>query len=216
MIRIVNGIDYAQHAGQLDQMFKLRKRVFHDRLKWEVNVSGEYEIDDYDLRRPLYVLAMDDADQRVVGSLRLLPTTGPNMLADTFFELMPEGKPYRSATVWESSRYCVDTEAAEKWCAKGVHQTTVELLLALCEIGLEAGLTFIVTVIDMRMERILRRLNCMGERIGGPRKYGQVSAIAGLWETSEDMLEQLRTVSGIRHSVLLQKAEQVRSSELAA
>ena len=110
--------------------------------------------------------------------------------------------PYRSVTVWESSRYCVDTDAATKWCKGGVHQATAELLIALCEIGMQAGLTFIVTVIDFRMERILRKLNCMGDRIGGPKKYGKVSAIAGLWETSEEMLEQLRATAGITASVL--------------
>ena len=75
-------------------------------------------------------------------------------------------------------------------------------MLALCEIGQIAGLSFIVTVIDLRMERILRRLNCAGERIGVPRKYGNVTAIAGLWETTDEMLQQLRATSGIQHSVL--------------
>ena len=202
MIRVVDGLNYETHARDLDHMFRLRKRVFHDRLGWEVNVSGEYEIDSYDLLKPLYVLAMDDSGSRVVGSLRLLPSTGPNMLADTFHELLPEGQIFRNPTIWESSRYCVDTDLATKWCKQGVHQASAELLLALCEIGQLAGLTFIVTVIDLRMERILRRLNCAGDRIGEPRRYGKVTAIAGLWETSDEMLQQLRSSSGIQYSVL--------------
>jgi acyl homoserine lactone synthase len=149
MIRLINGMDYTQHGDELDQMFRLRKRIFADRLKWEVGIFGQYEIDEYDMLKPLYVLAMDDVGQRVLGSLRLLPTTGPNMLADTFFELLPDGKPIRSPFVWESSRYCVDTEAANALGAKGLSYTTAELLLALCEIGLNAGLEFIVTVIAM-------------------------------------------------------------------
>jgi acyl homoserine lactone synthase len=202
MIRLVNGMDYSEHGSELDQMFRLRKRVFADRLKWEVGTYGHYEIDSYDMQKPLYVLAMDEAGRNVLGSLRLLPTTGPNMLADTFYELLPDGRPYRSPTVWESSRYCVDTDAANALGTKGLSYTTAELLLALCEIGLTAGLGFIVTVIDLRMERILRRLNCMGDRIGEPKKYGSVTALAGLWETSVEMLSQLRRVSGISNSVL--------------
>jgi len=207
MIRLVESLNYLAHGRELDQMFCLRKRVFHDRLGWDVGVMGNYEIDSYDFQRPLYVLAMDDDGKQVLGSLRLLPTTGPNMLADTFYELMPGGEPVRSPTIWESSRYCVDTAAAEAWCTNGVHRTTAELLIALCEIGMIAGLTFIVTVIDLRMERILRKLNCMGERVGGPRQYGKVSAIAGLWETCDETLEQLRQSSGIRHSVLESPAQ---------
>jgi acyl homoserine lactone synthase len=202
MIRVVNGLNYENYASDLDQMFKLRKRVFHDRLGWEVNVSGAYEIDSYDFLKPLYVLALDDSGKRVVGSLRLLPSTGPNMLADTFYDLLPEGKIFRNPTIWESSRYCVDTELASQWCKQGVHQASAELLLALYEIGQMAGLSFVVSVIDLRMERILRRLSCAGERIGEPRKYGAVSAIAGHWEISDEMLQQVRNASGIQHSVL--------------
>jgi acyl homoserine lactone synthase len=207
VIRLVNGMDYVAHGDELDQMFRLRKRVFADRLGWNVSVYGEYEIDSYDMLKPLYVLSMDDQGKRVLGSLRLLPTTGPNMLADTFLELMPDNKPYRSSTVWESSRYCVDTEVVAQDAqgmagSRGLHYATTELLLALCEVGMVAGLTFIVTVIDLRMERVLRRINCMGERIGAPKKYGDVMALAGLWETSPEMLQQLREASGISDSVL--------------
>ncbi len=202
MIRLVNGLNYLNYASDLDQMFRLRKRVFHDRLGWEVNVSGEYEIDSYDMLKPLYVLALDDSGKRVVGSLRLLPSTGPNMLADTFYDLLPEGKIFRNPTIWESSRYCVDTDLASKWCKQGVHQASAELLIALYEVGQIAGLSFVVSVIDLRMERILRRLACAGERIGEPRKYGAVSAIAGHWEITDEMLHQLRHASGIHHSVL--------------
>ena len=202
MIRLVNGMEYASHTSELDQMFRLRKRVFLDRLGWDVSVSGLYEIDNYDLMKPLYVLSMDDDGKHVLGSLRLLPSTGPNMLADVFKELLPEGQPIRSATIWESSRFCIDHEAGSDRNKRGVAYTTAELLIALCEIGMEAGLTFIVTVIDHRMERILRKMNCMGDKIGGPHNYGKVSAIAGLWETTPEMLKQLQDASGIRASVL--------------
>jgi acyl homoserine lactone synthase len=205
MIRLVNGMDYTNHGDELDQMFRLRKRIFADRLKWDVGIFGYYEIDRYDMLKPLYVLAMDDAGERVLGSLRLLPTTGPNMLADTFYDLLPDGKPIHSPLVWESSRYCVDTEAANALGAKGLSFTTAELLLALCEIGINAGLEYIVTVIDLRMERILRRLQCMGDRIGEPRVYGNVTALAGLWETTPAMLLKLKSTSGISESVLEHK-----------
>lgn len=202
MIRLINGLGYAQHSDELDQMFRLRKRAFADRLNWKVGVFGDYEIDEYDMMKPLYVLSMDEDNKRVLGSLRLLPTTGPNMLADVFSDLLPEGQPYRSPVVWESSRYCVDTTSTNKTSKSGFNDSTAELLLALCEIGIAAGLEFIVTVIDLRMERILRRLNCIGDRIGQPKFYGDVTAVAGHWETNEEMLQRLRRVSGVSHSVL--------------
>jgi N-acyl-L-homoserine lactone synthetase len=59
MIRLINGMDYTNHGDELDQMFRLRKRIFAERLKWDVGTFGHYEIDEYDMRKPLYVLAMD-------------------------------------------------------------------------------------------------------------------------------------------------------------
>jgi acyl homoserine lactone synthase len=201
MIRVVDGSKRDQFGPEMREMFMLRKRVFKDRLQWDVKTVGDFEVDEFDDLDPLYVLSMNEAGG-VVGSLRLLPTMGPNMLADVFHQLLPDGQIIRNPTIWESSRYCVDTQLAEQWGAHGVHHTTAELLIALCEIGMHVGLTFIVTVIDLRMERILRRLNCAGDRIGEPRRYGSVTATAGLWETSQEMLNTLRQSSGITESVL--------------
>ncbi len=202
MIRVIDGLYKSDFQNEVDQMFRLRKRVFLERLNWDVKIRGDFEIDEFDDLNPLYVLSVNERTNQVVGSLRLLPTTGPNMLADVFSDLLPEGQLIRNPTIWESSRYCVDTQLAEQWGEHGVHRASAELLIALCEIGMHVGLTFIVTVIDLRMERILRRLNCAGDRIGEPRRYGSVTAIAGLWETSDEMLQQLRSNSGIVESVL--------------
>ena len=40
MIRILNGKTRAQHPQAVDDMFRLRKRVFHDFLKWDVQTDG--------------------------------------------------------------------------------------------------------------------------------------------------------------------------------
>src|SRR5687768_18329785 len=79
----------AQHGnGSLDQravlgMYRLRHEVFHDRLGWEVTTDNGMEHDEFDHADPVYVLAKGDEGE-VLGCWRLLPTTGPNMLKDTF------------------------------------------------------------------------------------------------------------------------------------
>lgn len=84
MIRIVNGNGRSQHPQAIDEMFRLRKRVFHDFLKWDVKTEGDWEIDHYDKANPLYVMSYSPDTGKIRGSLRLLPTLGPNMLDDTF------------------------------------------------------------------------------------------------------------------------------------
>ncbi len=109
MIRIINGIRRNQFPKDIDAMHRLRKRVFHDLLGWDVKVRDAWEIDDYDRANPLYVLSYGDKG-RLRGSLRLLPTLGPNMLDDTFPALLGDGPEIRSAAIWESSRFCIDPE----------------------------------------------------------------------------------------------------------
>jgi hypothetical protein len=46
-------------------MHRLRRRVFKERLDWEVSVAGGLEIDQYDSFKPTYLLALEQND--VVG-----------------------------------------------------------------------------------------------------------------------------------------------------
>ncbi len=57
--------------------------AFHDRLGWQVKSLRSWEIDEFDALNPLYLISIGPNDG-INGSLRLLPTTGPNMLADVF------------------------------------------------------------------------------------------------------------------------------------
>jgi N-acyl-L-homoserine lactone synthetase len=202
MIRIFNRNTGKQNPGDLDAMFQLRKRVFHDLLKWDVSVRGNWEIDDYDDANPLYVLSYSDETGHLRGSLRLLPTLGPNMLDDTFPILLGDSPQVRSASVWESSRFCIDPTISQD---RGSNQVTIaaaELMCGVGELGLSSGLSHIVTVTDVFLERMFRRMGCPGERIGEPQRIGSVYAVAVAWEVTIDLLDRMKTVAEIGGSVL--------------
>jgi N-acyl-L-homoserine lactone synthetase len=134
MIKIIPGEWRDRYPRLIDEMHKLRRKVFHDRLKWQVTVISRWEIDGYDALNPLYVVALDE-DERVIGGLRLLPTTGFNMLNDTFSELLPDGERFSSPLVWESSRFSVRITGDARTDAKVVSRTTAELLMALMKLA---------------------------------------------------------------------------------
>ena len=46
-------------------MFRLRARVFADRLKWDVPVSDGMERDRYDDEGPVYLIYTDDEQKKV-------------------------------------------------------------------------------------------------------------------------------------------------------
>jgi len=201
MITLINGTDRKDHLQTIDEVYRLRSRVFLDRLQWDVAVEDGMERDRFDELNPLYVISQAD-NGRVRGTARLLPTTGPNMLGDVFSELLPDGQTVASPTIWESSRFAVDRVDLEVRSDHAINYVTAELLLAEAEIGLISGLEFIVSVVDVYMERVLNRAGCPCERIGNPQKIGRVTAVAGLWEIGDSLIDSLREASGISESVL--------------
>src|SRR5258708_10662302 len=104
----LNNRMFGQHLDVLTAMYRLRRRVFKERLDWTVSVSGDVELDVYDTLNPTHLVVMTSTNN-VAGCVRLLPTTGPTMLADTFPILLGGGVPPRSERILESSRFCVDT-----------------------------------------------------------------------------------------------------------
>ena len=206
MIRTIQAADAAQYPFLISQMHRLRAEVFADRLGWDVEVRDGWERDRYDDHNPLYLLSTTPGG-RVEGCLRLLPTTGPNMLRDTFGALL-DGETVRSPLVWESSRFCVVKSALGDRLPSGANRVTAELLQGMCEVGILAGLDAVVTVSDPLVKRIVEKLGARGEVLGTPKRFGKVTAYAGLYETNDEQLARLRERSGLASSVLERAAEE--------
>lgn len=206
MLKVIQSHQYDKNSELMDKMFRIRAKVFKERLDWEVEVKDGYERDYFDDLNPLYLLSVDDEGE-LLGCLRLLPTTGPNMLRDVFNVLIPDGK-IESPLIWESSRFCInpdirhntrDTETAF------VNRVTIELLSGIAEVGLAAGLNFVVTVYDARMARLLKRVNCPADVVGGPIKIGKVMTYASLFEVSEQMWLRLAQQIGLQKTESIQQ-----------
>ncbi|RWB26521.1 MAG: GNAT family N-acetyltransferase [Mesorhizobium sp.] len=193
--------DYADFSDLIASMHRLRYRVFRDRLNWDVSVSGDMEIDAYDTLKPTYIMAIDDSNS-VVGCARLLPTTGPTMLANTFPALLGSNLHPRSDRIFESSRFCVDTGAADSVASAGLRDATFSLLAGILEWGLANGQEAVITVTDVRFERILRRAGWPLERFAPPVQIDNTRALAGYLPISESALMNIREIGQLKGSVL--------------
>lgn len=193
---------FGQHLNLLTEMYRLRRRVFKDRLDWAVSVSGDLELDIYDALNPTYLLVML-GEGSLVGSVRLLPATGPTMLADTFAALLGGQPAPHGEKVLESSRFCVDTTLASELAANGLNRATFILFAAMIEGARAANAESIVTVTDTRMERILRRAGWPLERIAPPQRLGQTMALAGYLHASDQALAAMYRSAEVEGPVLL-------------
>ena len=203
MLKLIEGGKASRFPWEMNAMFRNRAEIFSGRLGWEVVVKEGYERDQFDELNPLYLVSVAPETGEYWGSLRLLPTIGPNMLRDVFPQLLEEGEVVESATIWEASRICaIGVEGQPQRAKNGVNYVLNELITGIGEVAILAGLTQIVAVFDARILRILKAIGCEMEVIGKPQRIGGTMTYAALFETNADLLEALRTEVGISNSVL--------------
>jgi acyl homoserine lactone synthase len=192
-----------------DAMFRSRAETFSERLGWEVVVRDGYERDRFDDENPLYLVSVNPRSGEYHGSLRLLPTTGPNMLRDVFPALLKDDETVESATIWECSRICVATkEGQQNRKRRGVSNVLAELLVGIGDVARLAGLTQIVAVFDARMFRILEAADCKPEILGTPRRIGGTMSYAGLFDMNEAFQRAVRDGLGIEGPVLVTETQE--------
>lgn len=178
-------------AHVLHSHHELRARVFSDRLGWEVDVIDGCESDGFDRLKPTYLFALSSSDT-VVGCARLLPALGPTMVVDVFPSLLPSGQLDAHEAMIESSRFCVDTTLREGRGEGSVHEATLTMFAGIIEWSMVNGFKDIVTVTDLRFERILSRVGWPLRRLGEPKKIGVTMAVAGTLPASAGMFQKLR------------------------
>ncbi len=206
MILVVDGLNRHLFTEVLDEMFELRARVFGGRLGWDVQIEDGKEIDQFDHLDPAYVIGLDD-EGNVVAAVRALQTTGPHMLSDVFSDILCGEAPMRSATLWESTRFCVDTQRLTRGKEKNsVSYATCELMIGSLEYCRSAGIQDIITVIDPVMNRVLKRSNCAPyDYVGETVPMGKVPAMAALLDCSEERISGLREFADIQHDVFIEE-----------
>ncbi|WP_299636055.1 acyl-homoserine-lactone synthase [uncultured Ruegeria sp.] len=208
MIIVVDGLNRHLFSEVLDEMFELRARVFGGRLGWDVNIQDGKEIDEFDHLDPAYVIGLDD-EGNVVAAVRALQTTGPHMLSDVFSSILCGEAPLRSATMWESTRFCVDTQRLTRGKEKNsVSYATCELMIGSLEYAKNAGIQDIITVIDPVMDRVLKRSNCAPyDYVGKTVPMGKVHALAALLDCTEERIAGLREFADIHNDVFMDEEE---------
>jgi acyl homoserine lactone synthase len=210
VLKVIEGKRSSLYPMEMDAMFRNRAEIFSERLGWEVTVKDGYERDEFDDANPLYLISVDPRTNEYWGSLRLLPTTGPNMLRDVFPFLLSEGEYIESATIWEASRICaVAADGQPERSKNGVSLALGELIAGIGEVAIIAGLTQIVAVFDARIHRVLKAAACDPQIIGRPRRIGGTMSFAGLFDTGEGPLEAFRAALGIEGSVLTPQANEL-------
>lgn len=144
MAHVICGGGSVSEDALFSAMFQERKRVFIDLLRWDLPVlDGRFEIDQFDNPSTMYLICAG-SDGEHLGSLRLLPTTEPNVLGSIFPSLCDDVPP-AAPDVWEISRLCLSRgiRARDRRAVRNQLATAVTLF------ALERGISAYCCVADM-------------------------------------------------------------------
>ncbi len=173
-------------------MFRLRARTFSTRLGWDVKTTEDgLEIDEFDSCPTVTYITATQPEQGVVACWRLLPTLGPNMLRDTFPELLHGQPAPAAADTWELSRFAVDTERVRAEGNESSAATaefgrlTVEVMAESVRFARQRRIARYVTVTTTAIERLLKRQGVNIYRLGAPLRIGKVMTVASFIEIDD-------------------------------
>lgn len=205
MIVVVEQHNAHKHSYLIEKMFRLRARIFHHQLGWDVQVDDGKERDRLDEEGPVYIIYTDSSGCEVKGSLRLLPTTGPTLLADFFSDTCPDAVHLSAPTIWELTRFCFDDRMLDR-DQEGILSASAVLMAALGDVAIRAGIKSIIGNCDASMLRLFRRLGCEVEVLGSTSRYGR-PVYLGLHPVSEQAVRRVKKRVQKTCSVLAQTPE---------
>ncbi len=198
MIYIVTPENEHLYSAEMDQVFRLRHKVFVEEMGWTALAKPDgREIDQFDTKHAVHMLYIEDRE--VLGYQRLLPSTRPHLLSEVFPELCEVERP-EGAHIWEISRHCV----APGHRAGGRYANSVAnaLATALVEWGFECGISQYIIEIDPMGILPLIQLHFRLMPLGLPKNIGGKDVIALTMNFDNRTLQRLREMRGSRRRAL--------------
>lgn len=198
MFAVIQGRQNDQDLALVDQMLRLRKSVFADRLGWDVPVVGDHERDRYDDLNPAYLVWCNASGSTLYGSTRLLPTTGPTLLYDVFRDTFPDAAELSAPSIWEATRTCLhDDNIARDMPALAEARAFSLLCLAIMECAVAHSIRTVICNYEPHMRRVYERTGAVLQELGRADKYGKRPVCCGAFETSSDALLRMRRKLGV-------------------
>lgn len=208
MFTLIQPHETAANSSLLRAMFRLRKRVFHDRLNWKVEIAGDEERDGYDdLGATSYLVWCSGDRSRLYGAVRLMPTDGPTLLHDVFWATHGRNADLIGDVVWEGTRMCLDEELlAQDFPRMDAGRGFSLMLLALCEAALARGISRLVSNFEPMMSRVYRRAGLRMQMHGSADGYGRRPVCCASFTVSHQVRRDMQKALGVagplfRHSV---------------
>lgn len=187
-----------RHGPVIDQMLKLRHRVFVQGSAWQIPQWEQREADQFDcaLWTNYFVLFDDDGQVRATG--RNIRCDHPYMLKELWPELA-YGAPLPEGPDWsEGSRMCVDPSASKE--ESNIFHAVITL--AAMEWAVGQGIQRFCFVTYPWAIKALKHMGLEPVAFGKPMAFGHEEFLAGYYPVDAESCAAVRERTGITGPVL--------------
>lgn len=167
-MEIIAGTIDSFTADVLFDMARYRHEVFVEKLGWKLDTRGRLELDEFDRKDTIYLIARNP-DGEIVGTSRLLPTHRPYLLASVFPQLLGDSPAPCSPDIWELSRFAA-AEGTRLGMGEDPHGWTLalDMLSVAMRTVADKGGQRLICASPLGIERILRRAGLRAHRLAPP------------------------------------------------
>lgn len=209
MIDIVLPENRFAFAHALLGMHSDRKEVFVNRLGWALPSRESWlEVDEFDNDEAVYLLAREPNTGKHQGSVRLLPSTRPHVLASVFPQLCAIGVP-TGVDCWEISRLVASPSQSSGTALIRVYRL---LALALVEFALLNDIRTYSLVVEFTRVPALLSVGWDVHPLGLPTLCCDERLQALQIVIGENTLQSVQRKVGIKGPVLRVAAMQLRAA----
>jgi acyl-homoserine lactone synthase len=149
MIDVITSQNAVLYKDALEGMFRLRHRIFVERMGWEaLRKPDGIEKDQFDTPDAVYLVLQDDKSGAVIGTHRLLPSLKPHLFSELFPEMCNVHGLQRGQNIYELNRTCVDEEYLDKRQQEWARQ---QIIAGLVEFSYRAGIDYVTILTPLEV-----------------------------------------------------------------
>ncbi|HEY4112846.1 MAG TPA: acyl-homoserine-lactone synthase [Rhizomicrobium sp.] len=201
------------YQDQIEQMHRLRHRVFVDRLGWKALQKADgRELDEFDNSDAIYLLVTDGA--RVVGCHRIIPTVKPHLISEVFSDFCDVRGVQRGPGIVECGRTCIDEERLTRAEARIARHV---LMTGVMEFCLRAGATGFTGINPISVMSRYLRIGWNIRPLGIPRRMDDGETyVAVSYAVSPAALAAARHAYGIDGDIVVYRGGDTPLKQLLA
>lgn len=145
MICLITPYNYHEHRDKLDSMYRLRHKVFFEKLGWQVDSNNGLERDALDEKNAYYLVYLD-AKNKVRGCQRYIRMDNDCLFDKSFQIFDSDIKKFKNKQFWEASRLAVDYDYDEYYSKEDAALVCKKIFSASVLFGLEQKASGFVTL----------------------------------------------------------------------